>query len=236
MFSKVLVANRGEIAVRIIRTLRAMGISPVAVWSDADRFAPHVRLADEAVRLGPAPAAESYLNVAAVIAAAKATGAEAVHPGYGFLSENAGFAEALSAEGIAFIGPTPFHLRAFGLKHTARDLAQKAGVPLLPGTGLLAGVGQAVMAAKSLGFPVMLKSTAGGGGIGMSRCDDEAALRAAFEGVERTARASFGDARVFLERFVAAPGMWRCRCSAMAKAGWWPWASGIAPCSAATRR
>ncbi len=203
MFKTVLVANRGEIAVRIIRTLRSMGISPVAVYSDADRFAPHVRLADHAVRLGPAPAAESYLNVAAVIAAAQATGAEAVHPGYGFLSENAAFAEALAAEGITFIGPHPRHLRDFGLKHTARDLAQKAGVPLLPGTGLLADVEAAVTAANAMGYPVMLKSTAGGGGIGMSRCDDEPALRAAYDGVERTAKASFGDARVYLERFVA---------------------------------
>lgn len=203
MFNTVLVANRGEIAVRIIRTLRAMGISPVAVYSDADRFAPHVRLADRAVRLGPAAAAQSYLNIAAVIAAARETGAQAVHPGYGFLSENAGFAEALAAEGIAFIGPDPAHLRAFGLKHTARDLAAAAGVPLLQGTGLLPDVEAAVVAAAGLGYPVMLKSTAGGGGIGMSRCQDEAALRAAFDGVERTARASFGDARVYLERFVA---------------------------------
>ena len=203
MFRTVLVANRGEIAVRIIRTLRAMGISPMAVYSDADRFAPHVRLADRAVRLGPAPAAESYLNVAAVIAAAQATGADAVHPGYGFLSENAAFAEALAEAGITFIGPHPRHLRDFGLKHTARDLAQAAGVPLLPGTGLLADIEAAVMAAAALGYPVMLKSTAGGGGIGMSRCDDEPALRAAFDGVERTAKASFGDARVYLERFVA---------------------------------
>jgi len=203
MFRTVLVANRGEIAVRIIKTLRAMGISPVAVYSDADRFAPHVRLADHAVRLGPAPAADSYLNVAAVLAAVRTTGAEAVHPGYGFLSENVGFAEALAAEGITFIGPTPDQIRAFGLKHTARDLARQAGVPLLPGTGLVADVETAVVAAAGLGYPVMLKSTAGGGGIGMSRCADEPALRAAFDGVERTARASFGDARVYLERYVA---------------------------------
>jgi len=203
MFGSVLVANRGEIAVRIIRTLRTMGISPVAVYSDADRFAPHVALADKAVRLGPAPAAESYLNADAVIAAARATGAGAVHPGYGFLSENAGFAEALEAAGVTFIGPRPAHIRAFGLKHTARALAQAAAVPLLPGTGLLADVDAAVTAAADLGYPVMLKSTAGGGGIGMSRCDDEATLRAAFATVERTARASFGDARVYLERFVA---------------------------------
>jgi urea carboxylase len=203
MFQTVLVANRGEIAVRIIRTLRAMGISPVAVYSDADRFAPHVRAADRAVRLGPAPAAESYLNAAAVIAAAQATGAQAVHPGYGFLSENADFAQALEAAGIVFIGPSPDHLRAFGLKHTARDLAQAAGVPLLPGTGLLSGLDDALTAADTLGYPVMLKSTAGGGGIGMSRCDDADALAAAFASVERTARASFGDARVYLERFIA---------------------------------
>ncbi len=138
MFSKVLVANRGEIAVRIIRTLLKMGVASVAVWSDADRFAPHVTLADQAVRLGPAPAAESYLNIDAVIAACNTTGADAVHPGYGFLSENAAFAERLTAEGITFIGPRPDHLRAFGLKHTARALAQNAGVPLLPGSGLLA--------------------------------------------------------------------------------------------------
>jgi len=203
MFQTVLVANRGEIAVRIIRTLRAMGISPVAVYSDADRFAPHVRLADQAVRLGPAPAADSYLNAAAVIAAARETGAQAVHPGYGFLSENADFAEALEAAGIVFIGPAPDHLRAFGLKHTARDLARAASVPLLPGTGLLSGLDDALAAADALGYPVMLKSTAGGGGIGMSRCDDADALRAAFASVERTARASFGDARVYLERFIA---------------------------------
>ncbi|PYF12955.1 urea carboxylase precursor [Rhodobacter viridis] len=203
MFRKVLVANRGEIAVRILRTLREMGIASVAVYSDADRFAPHVTLADEAVRLGPAPAAESYLNVAAVLAACAATGAEAVHPGYGFLSENTEFAAALAAAGVAFIGPRPEHIRAFGLKHTARELAQKAGVPLLPGSGLLTSVEEACAEATRIGYPVMLKSTAGGGGIGMSLCPDEAALRAAFAAVGRTAAASFGDARVYLERFVS---------------------------------
>ncbi len=203
MFRKVLVANRGEIAVRIMATLRAMGISPVAVHSDADRFAPHVRLADQAVRLGPAPAAGSYLNADAVIAACRATGAEAVHPGYGFLSENTGFAERLAAEGIVFIGPAPGHIRAFGLKHTSRALASAAGVALLPGSGLLADADDAARQAEAVGYPVMLKSTAGGGGIGMSVCADEAALCAAFAGVERTAQASFGDARVFLERYVA---------------------------------
>ncbi|OLP53032.1 urea carboxylase [Rhizobium rhizosphaerae] len=203
MFRKVLIANRGEIAVRVIKTLRRMGIASVAVYSDADRFAMATRLADEAVRLGPAPASESYLNIDAVIAACKATGAEAVHPGYGFLSENIGFAERLKAEGIAFIGPKPENIADFGLKHTARELAKASGVPLLPGSDLLASVEEALAAAETVGYPVMLKSTAGGGGIGMQLCADATALKAAFESVQRTARASFGDARVYLERFVA---------------------------------
>ncbi|NSX84613.1 urea carboxylase [Agrobacterium tumefaciens] len=203
MFKKVLIANRGEIAVRVIRTLRDMGIASVAVYSDADRFARAALTADEAIRLGPAPSAESYLDVEAVIAACKKTGAEAVHPGYGFLSENIGFAERLAAEGIVFIGPTPENIADFGLKHTARELAQKSGVPLLPGSGLLGSVKEALAAAEAVGYPVMLKSTAGGGGIGMQLCADDAALKAAFESVQRTAKASFGDARVYLERFVA---------------------------------
>ncbi|ARQ12760.1 urea carboxylase protein (plasmid) [Rhizobium etli] len=203
MFKKVLIANRGEIAVRVIKTLRRMGIASVAVYSDADRFAKPAVMADEAVRLGPAPASESYLNVDAVVAACKATGAEAVHPGYGFLSENMGFAERLAAEGIAFIGPRPEHLSAFGLKHTARELARASGVPLLPGTGLLSRADEALAAVERIGYPVMLKSTAGGGGIGMQLCADAESLKASFESVQRTARASFGDARVYIERFVA---------------------------------
>ena len=203
MFKKVLIANRGEIAIRVIKTLRRMGIASVAVHSDADRFAKPAMMADEAVRLGPAPASESYLNVDAVIAACKATGADAVHPGYGFLSENIGFAERLAAEGIAFIGPRPEHLSAFGLKHTARELAKASGVPLLPGTGLLSSADEALSAAETIGYPVMLKSTAGGGGIGMQLCGDPESLKASFESVQRTARASFGDARVYIERFVA---------------------------------
>ncbi|MDQ0420804.1 urea carboxylase [Peteryoungia aggregata LMG 23059] len=203
MFKKVLIANRGEIAVRVIKTLQKMGIASVAVYSDADRFSKPVLMADEAVRLGPAPASESYLNVEAVIAACRQTGAQAVHPGYGFLSENIGFAERLKAEGITFIGPTPDNISAFGLKHTARELAQASGVPLLPGSGLLDSREEALSAAEQIGFPVMLKSTAGGGGIGMQLCDSAEALTAAFDTVQRTAKSSFGDARVYLERFVS---------------------------------
>ncbi|MBO9197836.1 urea carboxylase [Rhizobium sp. 16-449-1b] len=203
MFKKVLIANRGEIAVRVIRTLQKMGIASVAVYSDADRFAMPALMADEAVRLGPAPATDSYLNVDAVIAACRETGADAVHPGYGFLSENIGFAERLAAEGIAFIGPRPEHLSVFGLKHTARELAEKSGVPLLPGSGLLKSADEALAAAERIGYPVMLKSTAGGGGIGMQLCGDPEGLKASFESVQRTAAASFGDARVYIERFIA---------------------------------
>ncbi|KQT89012.1 urea carboxylase [Methylobacterium sp. Leaf466] len=203
MFQKILIANRGEIARRILRTCRRMGIASVAVHSDADRFTPAVLEADEVFRLGPAPASESYLNVDAVIAACKATGAQAVHPGYGFLSENVAFAERLAAEGIVFIGPRPEHLRAFGLKHTARELAKASGVPLLPGTDLLPDLATALGAAEAIGYPVMLKSTAGGGGIGMRLCTSPAELAEHYASVERTARASFGDARVYLERFVA---------------------------------
>ncbi|MDX5392984.1 MAG: urea carboxylase [Caulobacteraceae bacterium] len=202
MFSKVLVANRGAIACRIIRTLKQMGVGSVAVYSDADAGSLHVSQADEAVRLGPAPAAESYLKVEAILEAARATGAEAIHPGYGFLSENAAFAEACEAAGIAFIGPTAENIRAFGLKHTARDLAQTHGVPLAPGTDLLTDAPAALAAAREIGFPVILKATAGGGGIGMRVCEDEAAVAEAFAQVSRLAGSNFSDGGVFLERFV----------------------------------
>ncbi|MBJ9592918.1 5-oxoprolinase/urea amidolyase family protein [Burkholderia seminalis] len=201
-FSKVLVANRGEIACRVIRTLKRLGIASVAIYSDADRDARHVALADEAVRVGPAPAADSYLNVAAILAAARETGAQAVHPGYGFLSEHAGFADACEAAGLRFIGPRGDHMRAFGLKHTARELAAAQGVALLPGTGLLDDVATALAEADAIGYPVMLKSTAGGGGIGMSLCRDAAQLGAAFESVVRLGTANFAHAGVYLEKFV----------------------------------
>lgn len=198
----ILVANRGEIACRIIATVQAMGRRAVAVYSDADRNARHVAMADIAVRLGPAPAAESYLNVGAILKACEETGATAVHPGYGFLSENAAFAERLAARGIAFIGPSPKHIRLFGEKHTARQAAEAAGVPLLPGTGLLASLEEAREAAEEIGYPVMLKSTAGGGGIGLQLCRTPAELPALFERATRLAGANFGDGRLFLERYV----------------------------------
>lgn len=202
MFAKVLIANRGEIAVRIARTLKKMGINSVAVYSEADRYSAHVSAADEAIHIGAAAPSESYLRGDKIIAAARASGAEAIIPGYGFLSENAGFAEACAAAGIVFVGPSPDQLRRFGLKHTSRELAEKAGVPLTPGTGLLTSLEEAKSAAATLGYPVMLKSTAGGGGIGLSRCNGEAELIAAYESVQRLGKSFFNDAGVFLECFI----------------------------------
>ncbi|MDZ4103624.1 MAG: 5-oxoprolinase/urea amidolyase family protein [Hydrogenophaga sp.] len=202
MFSKVLIANRGAIACRIIRTLKTLGVQSVAVYSEADAQARHVREADEAYLLGPAPAAESYLRADRILQVAKDCGAQAIHPGYGFLSENPAFAEACEAAGIAFIGPAPDQMRAFGLKHTARDLAEQRGVPLLPGSGLLTDLTQAQSEATRVGFPVMLKSTAGGGGIGMRLVWNAAELTDAFDSVGRMAQANFKDAGLFIEKYV----------------------------------
>ncbi|MGB3796286.1 MAG: urea carboxylase [Alteraurantiacibacter sp.] len=199
----VLVANRGAIATRIIRTLNRMGLRSVAVFSEADAGSLHVSQADEAVCIGPAPAVESYLDIPAIIAAAKATGAGYIHPGYGFLAENAEFAEACEEAGIVFIGPRPEQMRTFGLKHSARALAAEQGVPLAAGTGLLTDEDEAARAASNIGFPVILKATAGGGGIGMRVCENEEAVREAFAGVVRQGTSSFGNAGVFLERYVA---------------------------------
>ncbi|MBL1086070.1 urea carboxylase [Streptomyces actinomycinicus] len=201
-FDTLLVANRGEIASRIIRTARRLGLRTVAVYSDPDRGTEHVRLADEAVRLGPAPAKDSYLDASLILKAAKDTGAGAVHPGYGFLSEDAGFARRCAEEGLVFVGPTPGQLELFGAKHTARAAAQAAGVPLAPGTGLLPSVEAALAAAGEIGYPVMLKATGGGGGIGMQACHSADALEDAWERVQRVAAASFSSAGVFLERLV----------------------------------
>lgn len=202
MFDKVLIANRGAIACRIIRTLERLGVGSVAVYSDADRNSMHVAQAHQAVRLGPAPAAQSYLDQDRIIAAALETGAGAIHPGYGFLSENASFAERCEAAGIVFIGPTPAQMRDFGLKHTARELAQRHEVPLLPGTGLLENIELAIREAQRIGWPVMLKSTAGGGGIGMQLCRSASDLGDAFASVERLALSNFSQGGVFLEKYV----------------------------------
>ncbi|MFJ2993945.1 urea carboxylase [Pandoraea sp. NPDC087047] len=202
MFDTVLIANRGEIACRIARTLKRMGIRSVAVYSDADRNSRHVGAADIAVALGGNTAAESYLKGERILAAARQTGAQAIIPGYGFLSENAAFAQMCEAEGIAFVGPTAEQMAQFGLKHAARELAEAAGVPLTPGSGLLADVDAARDAARAIGYPVMLKSTAGGGGIGLTRCNDEAELVAAFESVQRLGQSFFSNGGVFVERFV----------------------------------
>jgi urea carboxylase len=202
MLTKVLISNRGEIACRIIRTLKNLGISSVAVYSEADRDAPHVSMADEAFLLGPAPVAASYLNTARIFEVAAMTGCDGIHPGYGLLSENANFAEACEARGIAWIGPTPEQLRRFGLKHTARAIAKETGVPLLEGTPLLANAEEAVVAATAIGFPVMLKSTAGGGGIGMEVCHDTKGLVEAFNRVAWASQANFGDSGIFLEKFI----------------------------------
>jgi urea carboxylase len=203
VFDKVLIANRGAIACRIQRTLRRLGVSSVAVYSEPDRYARHAREADEAVCIGAAAAADSYLNAARILEAARATGAQAIHPGYGFLSENAQFAQDCERSGIAFIGPTPAQMRDFGRKHTARALAAANALPLLPGTGLLSDLEHALLEAQRIGYPVMLKSTAGGGGIGMQQCADAAQLSNAFDGVRRLAGSNFSDSGVFLEKYVA---------------------------------
>ncbi len=202
MFRKVLIANRGEIACRIIRTLRRLGVASVAVYSDADRYSAHVLQADEAVRLGPSPVSESYLKQEALIAAARDAGAQAIHPGYGFLSESAAFAQSCESAGIVFVGPTSAQIRDFGLKHRAREIAADTGVPLLPGTGLLADAAAARREAERIGYPVMLKSTAGGGGIGMQLVSEGGAMADAFDSVERLARRNFSRGGVFLERFI----------------------------------
>ena len=203
MFRKVLIANRGAIACRIIRTLDRMGIGSVAVYSEADRHAMHVTRAGEAVGIGPSPAAESYLKTDAILDAARQTGAEAIHPGYGFLSENPDFADACEQAGIVFIGPRPDHMRAFGLKHRARELALQSEVPVAPGSGLIRGVGQAMSEAARIGYPVMIKSTAGGGGIGLQLVTDARDLAPMYERVERLARNNFKNAGIFLEKYIA---------------------------------
>ncbi len=206
MFKKILIANRGEIACRVMRTAKRMGIATVAVYSDADAGALHVEMADEAVRLGPPPAAESYLLGEKIIEACKATGAEAVHPGYGFLSEREWFAKRLAEEGIAFIGPPPKAIAAMGDKIESKKLAKLAGVSVVPGfVGEIDDTEHAVRIAAEIGYPVMMKASAGGGGKGMRLAYSEADVREGFEATKREGLASFGDDRVFIEKFVVQP-------------------------------
>jgi len=202
MFNKVLIANRGAIATRIIRTLKRLGVTAVAVYAEADIDSLHVSQADEAYSLGEGRATDTYLNQDRILAIAQSCGAEAIHPGYGFLSENPDFVSRCEAAGIAFIGPTPEQMRAFGLKHTARELARDNSIPMLPGTELLESVDDALMSAERIGYPVMLKSTAGGGGIGMQLCNNQGELHKAFESVRRLSANNFSNNGVFLEKFI----------------------------------
>jgi acetyl/propionyl-CoA carboxylase alpha subunit len=201
MFKKVLIANRGEIACRIAATLHEMGVRSVAVYSEADRGALHTRVCDDARLIGPAEARASYLNVDAILTAARESGAEAIHPGFGFLAENADFAEAVENAGMVFIGPTPAQIRSMGDKRAARTIAEKAGVPIVPGAEG-ADVDELAKAAKRIGYPVMVKAALGGGGKGMKAVANEAELREAVESAQRVARSAFGDAAVYLEKLV----------------------------------
>jgi len=206
MFRKVLIANRGEIALRVIRACKELGIQTVAVHSTADGDSLHVRFADEAVCIGPPPSRESYLNVPALLSAAEITGADAIHPGYGFLSENPGFAEVVEKLGLKFIGPRSEMLKLMGNKVAAREAMAKAGLPLLPGArGVLADVDEAERIAGEIGFPVILKAAAGGGGRGMKIVREHAAIRKSFEGASAEALAAFSDGSMYLERYVEEP-------------------------------
>ncbi|MFT4091830.1 MAG: acetyl-CoA carboxylase biotin carboxylase subunit [Asticcacaulis sp.] len=206
MFEKILIANRGEIALRVIRACKEMGIATVAVHSEADRNALHVHLADESVCIGPAPASKSYLNIPSIIAAAEITGAQAVHPGYGFLSENARFAEIIGAHGLTFIGPKPEHIRLMGDKITAKQASKDSGIPVVPGSdGGVATVEEAIEASKSIGFPLIIKAAAGGGGRGMKVAKDAESLAEAVMSAQSEAAAAFGDGTVYMERYLQKP-------------------------------
>ncbi len=206
MFTKLLIANRGEIACRIIRTCRLLGIQTVAVYSDADASSLHVRSADRAVHLGGSPALESYLCIPNIVAAAVNTGCEAIHPGYGFLSENSDFADACAVAGITFVGPSPAAIRVMGSKSTAKALMQQAGVPVTPGYhGDEQDPGHLVRQAESIGYPLLIKATAGGGGRGIRRVDNPQDFPAALATCRREAAASFGDDRVLIERYIVQP-------------------------------
>jgi acetyl-CoA carboxylase, biotin carboxylase subunit len=206
MFKKILIANRGEIALRIIRTCREMDIKTVAVYSTADRESLHVRFADEAVCIGDAPSKDSYLNIPRIISAAEITNADAIHPGYGFLSERSEFSAICHEYGIKFIGPTPAMIQAMGDKSTAKDTMKKAGVPTIPGSdGLLSSIEEGQKLAKEIGYPVIVKATAGGGGKGMRIINDESEFKKAWDDAKREAGAAFGNDGLYLEKFVEEP-------------------------------
>ena len=206
MFDKILIANRGEIALRVVRACQEMGIKSVAVHSTADADAMHVRMADESVCIGPAPSSESYLSKAAIISACEITGAQAVHPGYGFLSENAAFAQALEDHGLTFIGPSAEHIRIMGDKITAKDTAKALGIPVVPGSdGGVPDVDTAKRVARDIGYPVIIKATAGGGGRGMKVAQDEAGLETAFRTARAESKAAFGNDEVYIEKYLQRP-------------------------------
>jgi acetyl-CoA carboxylase biotin carboxylase subunit len=206
MFKKILIANRGEIALRIICACKELGVRTVAVYSEADRNSLHVRFADEAICIGPAKSSRSYLDMPAVISAAEITNVNAIHPGYGFLSENPDFAEVCTESGIKFIGPRPEVIRTMGLKQVAREFMKKAGVPILPGSdGVLRDAGEAAQVAREIGYPVMLKASAGGGGRGMRIVRDASTLESAFTQAQQEAAAAFGNGDLYLEKFIEAP-------------------------------
>ena len=206
MFEKILIANRGEIALRVHRACKEMGIKTVAVHSEADAHAMHVKLADESVCIGPPPAGRSYLNVPQIIAAAEVTGAQAIHPGYGFLSENARFAEIVEAHGLTFIGPKPDTIRLMGDKITAKQAAMDAGIPVVPGSdGAITDMGEARKVAKAIGFPVLIKAASGGGGRGMKVAQDEGSLESALQTASSEAKAAFGDGAVYIEKYLGQP-------------------------------
>ena len=206
MFKKILVANRGEIALRIIRAAREMGISSVAVHSTADSDAMHVRMADESVCIGPASGTESYLSIPAIIAAAEITGADAIHPGYGFLSENASFVQALEDHDIGFIGPTAEHIRLMGDKISAKDTMKALGVPCVPGsTGGVPDVESALKIGKEFGYPVIIKATAGGGGRGMKVANSAEEMATAFSSARSEGKAAFGNDEVYIEKYLTTP-------------------------------
>ena len=206
MFKKLLIANRGEIACRVINTARKMGIATVAVYSDADRDALHVKMADEAIHIGPPPASESYIVIDKIMDAIKQSGAEAVNPGYGFLSENMKFAEALDKLGVAFVGPPTGAIEAMGDKITSKKIAAEAGVSTVPGyMGLIADAEEAVKISNEIGYPVMIKASAGGGGKGMRIAWNDLETREGFQASKKEAKSSFGDDRIFIEKFVTQP-------------------------------